>query len=278
MDMIPFSIEVKKGRPILIITPYSVNLSDHINIIAISLLRAGLNNIYIDKYYSNLDVIIPIYHGGDGIIIISSIPENFTYNDNIIPIYVVEWGIRNFMLKEFQEWISPSQYEIFYAGYLQQTPPPTIITHYYNLNSDKLSILLENIISPCIIYTYDDLISNTNIIRNLGYPIYSSDNSRELKQFLHTKTGIIISKNISILDDTLSQIPIHILHFDSSQNLDLVSKPRFNTMHIYITKDNYEYHLFIDAIKDCNNIYQQLIMNSFHITMDKYNNLYVNAH
>lgn len=372
MDSISFSTQVITGIPILIITPYGIPILEMMNIIIESLRRANIPNIYIDREYVIDDNKISIYENGPGIILMTDIADNITYNTYITPIYFVEWGIRNNNIKQYHDWIYPGQQINLFPTFLPAKQSPNIIPHIATLTSEnyiaalehhellnmtyieniesprqfnlqlhpveatvlrglntpdleelrsswftlpdtsihnggwitddvlnylykyspKISALAENIISPCAIYCpYVERYGLNFIhekIKRFGYPIYTVytiNDYQNLTRFNNSRIGFLLTNNINNLIGISQDVPIHIINLDSSQGIDLMIEPHHhNVIHIYIatgpnnesTADISQYTLLISGINDANQVFERLIGTSRHLTIDKYNNLYIN--
>lgn len=197
-----------------------------------------------------------------------------------------------------------------YPGYVGARPDTTvasggwitddIINHLIDY-SPKIASLIEHITIPnrhewtlltrCIIYSrYIDRYGLTfirEILKRLGVPIYSvysETDIRNLQLFLAHRTGILLTNNCNIFNSIPPEVPVHILNLDSTQGLDLVIDSHYHyDIHIYIalgpnneaTADSDQYRLLVEAINDCNIVYQRLLSTSVPITIDRYNNLYV---
>lgn len=148
--------------------------------------------------------------------------------------------------------------------------------------SPKISLLINYIKSPCVIYCpYKEkygLDFIDNIIKLFEIHTYRS-NKKNL--FTTTRFGILLIDNINDLNDIPSNIPIHIINFDSSHGMDLIINHEI--IHIYLcvgpnnesTSELIQYNLFEQGINDANNVYKELISFSKLLTIDKYNNLYI---
>jgi hypothetical protein len=353
METKSFIVQVLTRQPLIIITPYGTSIIELINILIESLLRTNIKiPIYTDIKYP-LDVNdIPIYnieHKEDNIcenlinskiLIMTNINDNIEYDfaNNIIPIYIIEWGIRDHNLIRFNTWIHNNKPLILNPLFVTPNPIPNIISyeiptniidneqkslniHYLkfaenlpdlNINNDgwiqddildyldkfspKFATLMDNINPPCVIYCpYVEkygLYFLHEIIKHLGFPNYlhisdgiseNSPNSPIIKFFTNNKYGILLTNDLKSLIGIRSEIPIHIISFDSDNGMQLLMNPHYhNTLHIYtaidinnITIDLSQYQLLSIGINDANRVFNSLINNSMKLMTDKYNNLYI---
>ena len=128
MDAIPFVTQVLKGQPLIIITPYRDSVIEIMNILIESIRRSQiLYTVYTDIQYP-LEQEIDIYDKGPGIILMTTVRDDISYN-NIIPIYIVSWGVRDNDLKRYRQWINPDEPMIIRMPTRIEVNPSNIIVH-----------------------------------------------------------------------------------------------------------------------------------------------------
>lgn len=289
MDPIPFSEQVLSGQPLLIITPYGISITEMINIIIESLRRSrnfninlndylmkGFPQVYIDREYSIDEIRIPIYRGGSGIVITTTVLDEYTYNPGIIPIYIIEWGIREHTLNSYWAWLNPINPIILTPVFLPTQKFPVMIPHFVGVNDNKINEMVEIISSPSIVIVTPDNIPIMNqLLRRKGIPVY---NKIQNKMFLQTRYGVLLTSDLNDLKDNPSEISVHIQSLDSDNGMQLLSAHNHDVLHIYIkleTSDMNQYNLLTTGIDNSNRVYNSLIEQARILNIDTYNNLYV---
>lgn len=289
MDAVPFNIQVLRGDPLLVMTPYGVSIVEMMNIIIESLRRSqnfnignqnnvkpGLYSIYTDRKYPIDETNIPIYQGGRGVILITAVLDEYKYSSEIIPIYIAEWGIRRNILDNYYDWIKPNTLVILYPQFLPSKQPSRIIPHFIQVGSNSIKELTTAIVPPCVVISDTEeipLIQST--LRDITLPVYDKN---RIGMFLQTRYGVLVTNDIDSIQEIPAEIPLHIIHLDSDNGLQLFIDHFHDILHIYIqpnTSDMDQYNLLIKAVNDCNQVFFSLINNSRSLTIDAYNNLYV---
>lgn len=178
---------------------------------------------------------------------------------------------------------------VTYGGWIDDNVITNIIIYSPKIASliTEIDPLIQSVIYSSYVHQYG-LNFIHEMVKNLGVPIYmyySDDDTRNLQIFLNQRTGILLTNDSSILNSMAPHVSIHIINLDSSQCLNLIaSHHHHNIIHFYIatgphnesTYDTDQYRLFVLAVHDCNKNYQTLVANSIPITIDNYNNLYIN--
>jgi hypothetical protein len=285
-----FAMNVLLGHPFIVATPYGISPSEIINIIVESLRRADVANIYVDRNYLLDDPTISIYQGGSGIFITTQVPNYIQYHPSMIPIYIVEWGVRLHDLESFYEWIGERERIIhLFPQFLSPINSPIFYDTLVDTFDQKLEELVQNINTiPCAIYCdVSQLHRCYSKLKQLGINInlVEGQNQRAIDIFKRMRIGILLTDDISNLQSLNSNIPIHLLTFESTNGMILVSYPHHHD-HIYIYlaeqspegeefSDRNQYDLLIQGIKDSNFIYDLLISISYTLIRDHHNNLII---
>jgi hypothetical protein len=264
--------EVSKGTPLLVITPYGTSPTEIMEILIESLQRAQIQSmIYTDKKY---DIDVPVYNNNNGgIIFMTDVMDYMKYSPNIIPIYIVEWGIREHNINRYSGWIG-GIFESIYPEFIQENIPPNIISNV--IRDHDITEIFRDIKYPAVIYGHYHTLNNiSKLIRSMCVNVYWSENPRDKIIFNKMKNGILMAENSESIVDVPTNIPVYIFNLDSDNGMGLFMYPHCHgTLYIYIENIT-QYILLSQGISDANLVYKSLINNSRRIYTDKYNNLYV---
>lgn len=300
MDTVPLSIQVLEGRPLLVITPYRNSPIEIINIISESLIRSQMFRIdndnllldsfvllnspmvYTDRQYSDID--IPVYHNQKiqqkTVIIMTTVMDHIPYDPNIIPIYVIEWGIRNNSLQRYLQWLG-TEPTILYPTFVNIVPEPSSPEIIEHPTDNKITTVLQVIRSMdrthAIVCSSDQLELLRTSLKDLYVPLYDA-NQQSIRIINRYQHGIIIATNLGELSNLDSKIPLHILNFDSDNGMEILISAKHESIHMYITPDGFDmdqWQLFLSGIQDCNQVYTHLVHISYELISDTYNNLFV---
>lgn len=128
MNGTPFSTQVLTGRPLLVIAQYGNSIVEVMNLLIASLVRAQIRiPIYTDNIYPIENTTISVYETGLGIILMTTVRDNIPYSPNIIPIYVVCWGIRTHDITRYHEWIKSDPIILSLPADMAKNPPHLMV-------------------------------------------------------------------------------------------------------------------------------------------------------
>lgn len=112
-----FTAQISTRRPLLVITPYGTSLSDIMNVLTESLRRVGTSF----EIYTNDTEKIYNY----GVVFMTDIMDNIIYTPNIIPIYIIEWGVRQHKIDRYTQLLGIEP-DILYPTFIVERLPPNI--------------------------------------------------------------------------------------------------------------------------------------------------------
>lgn len=148
MDLTPFSSQVEERTPLLIITPYGTSVLEMMNIIIESLRRSQTHDVYIDKEYTLENQDTPIYQEGPGIIVMIDVADHIQYTQEIIPIYIVEWGIRRTSIQQYLKWITyngvAQTHTSLVPTFIEGKEAPNIIPHMSVISEKQYIMAIDN--------------------------------------------------------------------------------------------------------------------------------------
>ena len=109
MDDTPFVTQVLQRIPLIIIAPYGSSISEVANSLIESMHRSHdhrLPPIYNDTEYTLMGD-LSYYITGPGIVFMTSVRDDILYTPDIIPIYIVSWGVREHNINRYRKWTLP---------------------------------------------------------------------------------------------------------------------------------------------------------------------------
>lgn len=270
-----FVMTVLEAQPIVVITPYGVSAFEVMNIIIESLHRGEIPNIYVNYRYPLDDLRIPIYQEGPGVLLTMHVPTHLEYIPGLIPIYIVEWGVRLHHLQSYYEWIGETTPIIhIYPQFLPATDAPKF--HSIQVPTPEDKIESPRVTIPSAIYCHPSQVNQLrSTLRPLGVPIYIGDS--QTPRII--RGGILITTEMSNLTPLSPEIPIYLLAFDSSHGMALLAHPhRHQQVFIFLARDSpdiQQYNQLLTGIQDANFIYELLVSISHPLRRDMYNNLWL---
>ena len=209
----------------------------------------------------------------------TTVMDNIKYTPDIIPIYVVEWNVRDHDIERYHRWISVNFDNVIpmalYPSFIDEELPPKIITHSTEF---KMAVMLENIRltinSACVIYARSNMIYDIyEAVKVFCVPRYLSDDHTRFKRL---QMGIYIIDDINLASDISPDIPIHIMNLNSDNGMSMMKYPHHKLLHIYVdVSDITQYKLLSSGIIDANRVYESLVRRSRLLYTDMYSNLYI---